>query len=435
MLHILDIIRKKRDGGTLTKDEIEYFVRGCTDGSIPDYQLSALLMAIYLNGMTHEETAELTLAMAHSGDMADLSAIHGVTVDKHSTGGVGDKTSMVIVPVCAACGVKIAKMSGRGLGHTGGTADKLESIPGMRIDLSPEEFTAQINKIGCAMIGQTGELCPADKKLYALRDVTGTVESVPLIASSIMSKKIASGAERILLDVKTGSGAFMKTTEDAITLAEEMVEIAKLSGRRAAALITDMDRPLGHAGGNTLEVLEVLETLHGRGPEDLTEECLELAANMIRLGEQAESIEHARKKAKTALETGKAFEKFCEMAEAQGADVRYLREPERFALSPVKKDVCAPRSGYVVHINAEQVGMASVRLGAGREKADDMLDYGAGIVLKKTVGDAVQKGEVIAELYGASAEKCRDAESVLHGAFRYGDEKTEECSLVLARVE
>ena len=317
MLHILDIIRKKRDGGTLTKDEIEYFVRGCTDGSIPDYQLSALLMAIYLNGMTHEETAELTLAMAHSGDMADLSAIHGVTVDKHSTGGVGDKTSMVIVPVCAACGVKIAKMSGRGLGHTGGTADKLESIPGMRIDLSPEEFTAQINKIGCAMIGQTGELCPADKKLYALRDVTGTVESVPLIASSIMSKKIASGAERILLDVKTGSGAFMKTTEDAITLAEEMVEIAKLSGRRAAALITDMDRPLGHAVGNTLEVLEVLETLHGRGPEDLTEECLELAANMIWLGEQAESLEHARKKAKTALETGKAFEKFCEMAEAQ----------------------------------------------------------------------------------------------------------------------
>ena len=298
-----------------------------------------------------------------------------------------------------------------------------------------EEFTAQINKIGCAMIGQTGELCPADKKLYALRDVTGTVESVPLIASSIMSKKIASGAERILLDVKTGSGAFMKTTEDAITLAEEMVEIAKLSGRRAAALITDMDRPLGHAVGNTLEVLEVLETLHGRGPEDLTEECLELAANMIWLGEQAESLEHARKKAKTALETGKAFEKFCEMAEAQGADVRYLREPERFALSPVKKDVCAPRSGYVVHINAEQVGMASVRLGAGREKADDMLDYGAGIVLKKTVGDAVQKGEVIAELYGASAEKCRDAESVLHGAFRYGDGKTEECSLVLARIE
>ena len=265
--------------------------------------------------------------------------------------------------------------------------------------------------------------------------MTGTVESVPLIASSIMSKKIASGAERILLDVKTGSGAFMKTTEDAITLAEEMVEIAKLSGRRAAALITDMDRPLGHAVGNTLEVLEVLETLHGRGPEDLTEECLELAANMIWLGEQAESLEHARKKAKTALETGKAFEKFCEMAEAQGADVRYLREPERFALSPVRKDVCAPRSGYVVHINAEQVGMASVRLGAGREKADDMLDYGAGIVLKKTVGDAVQKGEVIAELYGASAEKCRDAESVLHGAFRYGDEKTEECSLVLARVE
>ena len=434
-MRMYDVIAKKRDGGTLNREEMAFAVNGFVTGQVPDYQMSALLMAIYLKGMTGEETAQLTDLMAHSGKMADLSSIQGVKVDKHSTGGVGDKTTLVVAPVVAACGVKVAKMSGRGLGHTGGTADKLESIPGMRIDLSPEEFTAQINKIGCAMIGQTGELCPADKKLYALRDVTGTVESVPLIASSIMSKKIASGAERILLDVKTGSGAFMKTTEDAIALAKEMVEIAKLSGRRAAALITDMDRPLGHAVGNTLEVLEVLETLHGRGPEDLTEECLELAANMIWLGEQAESLEHARKKAKTALETGKAFEKFCEMAEAQGADVRYLREPERFALSPVRKDVCAPRSGYVVHINAEQVGMASVRLGAGREKADDMLDYGAGIVLKKTVGDAVQKGEVIAELYGASAEKCRDAESVLHGAFRYGNEKTEECSLVLARVE
>ena len=434
-MNMVDIILKKKAGEALSAEEIRFFAQGAAAGTIPDYQLSALLMAICWRGMNAQETTCLTMEMMHSGGVVDLSAIDGVCVDKHSTGGVGDTTTLVLVPLAAACGAKVAKISGRGLGHTGGTLDKLESIPGCSVEETEARFVRQVQEIGCAVIGQTHDLCPADKALYALRDVTGTVESVPLIASSIMSKKIASGAERILLDVKTGSGAFMKTTEDAITLAEEMVEIAKFSGRRAAALITDMDRPLGHAVGNTLEVLEVLETLHGRGPEDLTEECLELAANMIWLGEQAESLEHARKKAKTALETGKAFEKFCEMAEAQGADVRYLREPERFALSPVKKDVCAPRSGYVVHINAEQVGMASVRLGAGREKADDMLDYGAGIVLKKTVGDAVQKGEVIAELYGASAEKCRDAESVLHGAFRYGDEKTEECSLVLARVE
>ena len=435
MYRMYDMIMKKRNGAEHTADEIRFIVEGFTKGEIPDYQMSAWLMCVYYKGMTHDETCALTHAMAESGDQLSLAAIHGVKVDKHSTGGVGDKTTFIVAPILASLGVPVAKMSGRGLGHTGGTIDKLEAIPGFCVSIPETEFIEHVNSMKLALVGQTGDLAPADKKIYALRDVTATVDSLPLIASSIMSKKLAAGADAIVLDVKCGSGAFMKTTEDAITLAEEMVEIAKLSGRRAAALITDMDRPLGHAVGNTLEVLEVLETLHGRGPEDLTEECLELAANMIRLGEQAESLEHARKKAKTALETGKAFEKFCEMAEAQGADVRYLREPERFALSPVKKDVCAPRSGYVVHINAEQVGMTSVRLGAGREKADDVLDYGAGIVLKKTVGDAVQKGEVIAELYGASAEKCRDAESVLHGAFRYGDEKTEECSLVLARVE
>jgi len=434
-MRMYDIIAKKRDGGTLNHEELSFAVNGYVAGDVPDYQMSALLMAIYLRGMTDEETAMLTDVMAHSGDMVDLSAIAGIKADKHSTGGVGDKTTLVIAPIVAACGVKIAKMSGRGLGHTGGTIDKMEAVPGTRTSLTQEEFFRQVNEIGISVIGQSGKIAVADKKMYALRDVTATVGCIPLIASSIMSKKLAAGSDAILLDVTMGDGAFMKDLDGALELARQMVAIGTAHGRKVAALITDMDRPLGHAVGNTLEVLEVLETLHGRGPEDLTEECLELAANMIWLGEQAESLEHARKKAKTALETGKAFEKFCEMAEAQGADVRYLREPERFALSPVKKDVCAPRSGYVVHINAEQVGMASVRLGAGREKADDMLDYGAGIVLKKTVGDAVQKGEVIAELYGASAEKCCDAESVLHGAFRYGDEKTEECSLVLARVE
>ena len=434
-MRMYDIIAKKRDGGTLNHEELSFAVNGYVAGDVPDYQMSALLMAIYLRGMTDEETAMLTDVMAHSGDMVDLSAIAGIKADKHSTGGVGDKTTLVIAPIVAACGVKIAKMSGRGLGHTGGTIDKMEAVPGTRTSLTQEEFFRQVNEIGISVIGQSGKIAVADKKMYALRDVTATVGCIPLIASSIMSKKLAAGSDAILLDVTMGDGAFMKDLDGALELARQMVAIGTAHGRKVAALITDMDRPLGHAVGNTLEVLEVLETLHGRGPEDLTEECLELAANMIWLGEQAESLEHARKKAKTALETGKAFEKFCEMAEAQGADVRYLREPERFALSPVKKDVCAPCSGYVVHINAEQVGMASVRLGAGREKADDMLDYGAGIVLKKTVGDAVQKGEVIAELYGASAEKCRDAESVLHGAFRYGDEKTEECSLVLARVE
>ena len=434
-MRMYDIIAKKRDGGTLNHEELSFAVNGYVAGDVPDYQMSALLMAIYLRGMTDEETAMLTDVMAHSGDMVDLSAIAGIKADKHSTGGVGDKTTLVIAPIVAACGVKIAKMSGRGLGHTGGTIDKMEAVPGTRTSLTQEEFFRQVNEIGISVIGQSGKIAVADKKMYALRDVTATVGCIPLIASSIMSKKLAAGSDAILLDVTMGDGAFMKDLDGALELARQMVAIGTAHGRKVAALITDMDRPLGHAVGNTLEVLEVLETLHGRGPEDLTEECLELAANMIWLGEQAESLEHARKKAKTALETGKAFEKFCEMAEAQGADVRYLREPERFALSPVKKDVCAPRSGYVVHINAEQVGMTSVRLGAGREKADDMLDYGAGIVLKKTVGDAVQKGEVIAELYGASAEKCRDAESVLHGAFRYGDEKTEECSLVLARVE
>ena len=449
MLHILDIIRKKRDGGTLTKDEIEYFVRGCTDGSIPDYQLSALLMAIYLNGMTHEETAELTLAMAHSGDMADLSAIHGVTVDKHSTGGVGDKTSMVIVPVCAACGVKIAKMSGRGLGHTGGTADKLESIPGMRIDLSPEEFTAQINKIGCAMIGQTGELCPADKKLYALRDVTGTVESVPLIASSIMSKKIASGAERILLDVKTGSGAFMKNEADAKALAQIMVDIGKSAGRTCYGVITDMNEPLGCKVGNALEVIEAVQVLAMKdvkaylepdlllaednntstregydrhGIHRLLTVSLTLAAYMYMAAGKSDDFEAAKAQCEKAIESGAALAKFREFVEAQGGDGSYIDDVIKFRLAANCVPIVCEEDGYLAACNTSEVGMVNLILGGGRATKDSTINLGVGLDIRKHLGDVVRKGDVLAYMYIDDMGVLEEAKKRLLGAYTISKE-------------
>ena len=434
-MRMTDIIRKKRDGAALTDAEIDAVVRGCTDGSIPDYQLSALMMAIYYKGMTKQETARLTLAMAHSGDTVDLSGVDGITVDKHSTGGVGDKTTLVVVPAAAACGVKIAKMSGRGLGHTGGTVDKMESIPGLHMAIGKERFLEIVNQVGCAVIGQSGNLCPADKKLYALRDVTATVESIPLIASSVMSKKIAAGSDRILLDVKTGSGAFMKTQADAEALAREMVEIGANVGRKTVALITDMDRPLGHAIGNALEIIEVCQTLNGCGPKDLTAECIELAANMIYLGEKAEDMQSARKMAKDAICGGTAFEKLCEMVEAQGGDVSYLRDTGKFELGRVQKAVLSPESGYVVRAHAEQIGRASVLLGAGRETAESAVDYGAGIVLHKNKGDFVRTGEPLATLYTNDEEKCRLAETALLEAFSFGKEKPEEHPLILARIE
>ena len=434
-MRMVDLIRKKRQGEVLTKNEIDFIVQGCTDGSIPDYQLSALMMAICFQGMTKEETVGLTLAMAESGDTVDLSQIEGITVDKHSTGGVGDKTSLVIVPIAAACGVKIAKMSGRGLGHTGGTVDKMESIPGMQTALDKEAFFAAVNRVGCAVIGQSGNLCPADKKLYALRDVTATVDSIPLIASSIMSKKIAAGSDRILLDVKTGSGAFMKTQEEAEVLAREMVEIGAGAGRKTVALITDMDRPLGHAIGNSLEIIEVCETLNGRGPEDLTAECVELAANMIYLGEKAANMETARSMAKTAMADGTAFRKLCEMVEAQGGDASYLCDTGKFELGAVQKTVLSPESGYILRAHAEQIGNASVLLGAGRETKDSVIDFGAGIILHKNKGDYVEAGEPIATLYAACEEKCVLAEKVLLNAYTFGEEKTEGHTLVLARIE
>lgn len=420
-MRMYDIIHKKRDGGALTLPEIRWVAAGAADGSIADYQLSALLMAIYFRGMTAQETTALTLAMAESGDRVDLSPIPGIKVDKHSTGGVGDKTTLVIGPIAAACGVKIAKMSGRGLGHTGGTVDKLESIPGLRTDLSRETFFSTVNTCGLSVIGQSGNLCPADKRLYALRDVTATVESIPLIAASVMSKKIAAGADRILLDVKIGSGAFMKTLEDARALAEEMVKIGKHAGRKTTALITEMDAPLGKNIGNALEILEVCEVLRGNGPGDLTDLCLTLAAHMILLGERAESLAQARIQAEQAVSSGVALKKLAEMVTLQGGDAAYITGAARFALSPVEYTVKALKGGYITALNAESCGMAAVELGAGRENKDSQIDFGAGIILEKNKGDQVEKGDVLARLYARNEELCREAAELLLSAYAFGD--------------
>ena len=359
-MRMYEILAKKREGEELTKEEIQFFISGVTDGSIPDYQITALLMAICIRGMTRRETSALTMAMEHSGDTVDLSSLPGIKVDKHSTGGVGDKTTLIAAPIAAALGVTVAKMSGRGLGHTGGTVDKMESIPGLRTALSREEFFDVVRKTGLSVVGQSGNLDPADKKLYALRDVTATVESIPLIASSIMSKKLAAGADKILLDVKTGSGAFMKTQQDAEMLAREMVEIGRSVGRETIALVTDMDVPLGNAIGNTLEILEVCQTLRGHGPQDLTVLCLELASNMALLAGAGDTIESCRAAARKALESGAALQKLCDMVSAQGGDASYLQHPETFSRAPVKHELFADRDGYITHMNAEACGEAAM---------------------------------------------------------------------------
>ena len=434
-MRIYDIIEKKRNGEKLSKEEIYFFIDGYVKGEIPDYQISALLMAIYFSGMDDEETAVLTEAMMHSGDIIDLSEFGEFTVDKHSTGGVGDKTSLVIAPVMASLGCKMAKMSGRGLGHTGGTVDKLESIPGFKTSVAPKEFFEQVRQTGVAVIGSTANLAPADKKLYALRDVTATVDSIPLIASSIMSKKLAAGAHNIVLDVKIGSGAFMKTEEQGRKLAEKMVSIGKSFNKNIAAVITNMDRPLGRAIGNALEIIEVCETLKGRGPADLTAECVELAANMIYLGERAENMKTARVLAKDAIESGAAFQKLCEMVEAQGGDADYLRDTSRFTLGQVQQDVLCPADGFITRADAEQIGRASVLLGAGRETKDSAIDFGAGIILHKNAGDAVKRGDVLATLYADGETRCEEAAPKLLQAFSFGAEPPKPEPLVLARVE
>lgn len=428
-----DLISKKRNGGALDREEMTHLIEGYVKGEIPDYQMAAFLMAVYFQGMTKEETAVMTDLVARSGDVVDLSSIEGIKVDKHSTGGVGDKTTLIVAPLAAACGVKVAKMSGRGLGHTGGTVDKLESIPGMRVSLERDEFFDIVNKTGLCVIGQSGNLTPADKKLYALRDVTATVESIPLIAVSIMGKKLAAGSDCILLDVKTGSGAFMNSVEDSLSLAQEMVSIGESAGKKTVALITNMDIPLGNNIGNSLEVIEAVETLKNQGPEDLTQVCIQLAANMLYLAGIGD-MESCLAKVKEALENGTALQKFVEMVEAQGGDSSVIKDTDKFETASIVKEVLSPYDGYITFMDTKECGIASCILGAGRETKEDVIDYSAGIVLKKKTGDKINKGDVLAVLYGNKEEKMWPAEEQFLRALKVDTEKPEEAKLVYARV-
>lgn len=424
-----DIIHKKRNGGELSEEEIRFFIEGYTDESIPDYQAAALCMAVYFQGMTPKETSILTLAMAESGDQIDLGGIEGFTVDKHSTGGVGDKTSLIVVPIVASCGGKVAKMSGRGLGHTGGTVDKLESIPGFRTELNPDDFIKQVNGIGLCIVGQTGELAPADKKLYALRDVTATVESIPLIASSIMSKKLAAGSKGIVLDVKTGSGAFMKTVEESENLAKEMVAIGKSAGRSVTAVITNMDIPLGDSVGNSLEVIEAIKALKGEGESDLTEVCLTLAAQMLSMV-TGEDEKTCYSMAKGAIDNGLAINKLREMISAQGGNANVVDDYSLFKQPKYTAEIFSECDGYIEHTDAEKIGIASVILGAGREKKGDPIDPSAGIVLKKKTGDYVKKEEPLAVFYTDDEGKIEGAKQEFLDAFTFGNERTQPQKLI-----
>ena len=433
-MRMYDLIMEKRNGGILSDEEIRWMIEGFVQGDIPDYQMSAMLMAIWFKGMTDHELGVLTEVMAASGDQVDLSPIAGHKVDKHSTGGVGDKTTLIVVPVVAACGGRIAKMSGRGLGHTGGTVDKLESIPGFQTILERQEFFRIVNENGLAVIGQSGNLAPADKKLYALRDVTATVDSIPLIASSIMSKKLAAGSDCILLDVKTGSGAFMKTLEDSIELAKKMVAIGEHAGRRTAALITDMDVPLGQNIGNSLEVIESVEILQGRGPKDLREVSLQLAAGMLQLIGKGSAAE-CRHMAEQAIADGSAFAKFAAMVQAQGGDASVLSNTAKFAAAPYHEEVCAAEDGYITHMDTERCGMVSVVLGAGREKKESVIDFSAGIRLQKKYGDYVQKGECLAVLYTSRQQSLQEAARLYLSAVQIGASAPAARPLVYARVD
>ena len=433
-MRMYDIILKKRANLPLSDKEIRFVIDGYVKGEIPDYQVSALLMTIVFNGMHPRELGTLTLAMAQSGNMVDLSNIDGITVDKHSTGGVGDKTTLIIAPLVAACGGKVAKMSGRGLGHTGGTIDKMESIPNLKVSLEQDAFIDQVNKIGLAVIGQSEGLAPADKKLYALRDVTGTVDSIPLIASSVMSKKLASGAQAILLDVKVGSGAFMKNIEDARELAKAMVDIGKENGRSVKAILTDMDRPLGHAIGNALEIREVINTLKGHGPEDLTHECIIMAAHMLVLSRMCD-YETALDRVQQVLDSGAALERLRLMIEAQGGDSRVIDDDRVLTIGKFTYDVTSPQDGYITRMNTERCGIASVMLGAGRTVKDGPIDYSAGIVMHKKTGDAVSMGERIATLYASDESLFTNAAQTYLAAITIGDTASKVMDTILDIVE
>ncbi|SDW55660.1 pyrimidine-nucleoside phosphorylase [Marininema mesophilum] len=433
-MQTVELIRKKRDGKELSTEEIRHLVQGYSEGKIPDYQMSAWAMAVFFQGMTSRERADLTMEMVHSGDVVKLDSIQGVKVDKHSTGGVGDTTTLVLGPLVAAAGVPVAKLSGRGLGHTGGTIDKLESFAGFSTSLTTDAFVNQVNQLGIAVMGQTADLTPADKQLYGLRDVTATVDSIPLIASSIMSKKVAAGADGIVLDVKTGKGAFMKDEEHAINLAQAMVEIGSNLGRTTVAIISDMEQPLGFAVGNALEVKEAIDTLKGVGPEDLTEICLTLGAHMVVIGGKADSAEGARRILEEKIADGSALAKFREFVEAQGGDQRAIDDPSHLTQADHLIEVTAPSSGTVATLEAEEIGICAMMLGAGRETKDDEIDYAVGIVLKKKVGDRVEEGEVLAVLHANDQSKVGEVQARFLQAVTISDKLAVAPRLIKALV-
>ena len=434
-MRMYDLIEKKRNGQRLSKEEIHFMISGFTDGSIPDYQMSAMMMAVYFQGMDNEETLTLTMEMAHSGEMMDLSAINGKKADKHSTGGVGDKTSLVLGPMVACCGVPVAKMSGRGLGHTGGTIDKLESFTGFSTSIAPESFIRQVNTIGMAIAGQTANLAPADKKLYALRDVTATVDQLSLIASSIMSKKLASGAETIVLDVKTGSGAFMKTEEDSFALAQAMVEIGKGDGRNMAAVISDMDQPLGCAVGNALEVKEAIATLRGEGPKDVLELCLELGSYMLLGTGNAATKEEARDMLKKTIIDGSALEKFADFVEAQGGNREEVYHPELLKEAPIIEEFPSPTNGYIAEMKTQEVGKTVLILGGGRETKESEIDLSVGLVLHKKKGDYAEKGEALATIYAGDTWKLEEAKKCFADVYTFSDKPMETPVLIKGVIE
>ena len=429
-MRMYDIIMKKRNGGELSKEEIDFFIRGYTAGKIPDYQVSALMMAIYFQKMTEAETLNLTMAMVHSGETLDLSAIRGIKVDKHSTGGVGDKTSLALTPMVAACGIPVAKMSGRGLGHTGGTIDKLESFPGFSTALTTEQFVKNVNEIGIAIMGQTADLAPADKKLYALRDVTATVDNMSLIASSIMSKKLAAGADAIVLDVKTGSGAFMKKEEDALALAREMVCLGNNAGRKTVAVVSDMDQPLGYAVGNALEVKEAIDTLNGHGPADFEKLCLTLGTQMLLAGKAASDEKSAEKMLRRTIEDGSALKKLAQFVKAQGGSEEAVYHPEMLPRASMVQPVLAEEEGYLNHIDCDEVGICSLILGGGRETKESEIDLSVGLVLEKKVGAYVKKGDVLAYIHANDENKAKAAHARFLKACHIGAQKPKELPFI-----